>query len=176
MTAVRWLIVTPHSDVVDVRRHAGWLPDYQGDLESWLAGDRDRVGHGRLRAASYGGGVRPSRLFHLASEGVLRPARHSGAHRRHRTAMQCDCTASKSGVGLPRVHGRLIPPGATRPDAWRVVLRWGAAHCGRSDFPKRTVSDRYRRDRSGPVRCWEAGNRAAGAFGLPVVPLTGSPA
>ena len=31
----------PHA--VDVRRRAGWLPDDQDDLESWLAGHRERV-------------------------------------------------------------------------------------------------------------------------------------
>jgi phosphatidylserine decarboxylase len=31
------------SRVVDVRRRAGWLPDDQDDLESWLAGHRERV-------------------------------------------------------------------------------------------------------------------------------------
>jgi phosphatidylserine decarboxylase len=35
--------VTPRPDVVDVRRQAGWLPDDQDDLESWLAGHRERV-------------------------------------------------------------------------------------------------------------------------------------
>jgi phosphatidylserine decarboxylase len=35
--------VTPPSHVVDVRRRAGWLPDDQDDLESWLAGHRERV-------------------------------------------------------------------------------------------------------------------------------------
>jgi len=28
---------------VDVRRRAGWLPQDQDDLESWLAGHRERV-------------------------------------------------------------------------------------------------------------------------------------
>jgi len=28
---------------VDIRRRAGWLPDDQDDLESWLAGHRERV-------------------------------------------------------------------------------------------------------------------------------------
>ncbi len=32
---------SPHA--VDVRRRAGWLPDDQDDLESWLAGHRERV-------------------------------------------------------------------------------------------------------------------------------------
>ncbi|MBV9050352.1 MAG: hypothetical protein JOY58_18940, partial [Solirubrobacterales bacterium] len=32
----------PHT--VDVRRLAGWLPDDQEDLESWLEGHRERVG------------------------------------------------------------------------------------------------------------------------------------
>ena len=31
----------PHA--VDVRRRAGWLPEDQDDLESWLAGHRERV-------------------------------------------------------------------------------------------------------------------------------------
>jgi phosphatidylserine decarboxylase len=35
--------VTTRSDPVDVRRRAGWLPEAQEDLESWLAGHRDRV-------------------------------------------------------------------------------------------------------------------------------------
>jgi phosphatidylserine decarboxylase len=36
--------VTPRSPhAVDVRRQAGWLPDDQDDLESWLAGHRERV-------------------------------------------------------------------------------------------------------------------------------------
>jgi len=36
--------VTPRSPhAVDVRRRAGWLPDDQDDLESWLAGHRERV-------------------------------------------------------------------------------------------------------------------------------------
>jgi phosphatidylserine decarboxylase len=35
--------MTTRSDAVDVRRQAGWLPDDQDDLESWLAGHRDRV-------------------------------------------------------------------------------------------------------------------------------------
>jgi phosphatidylserine decarboxylase len=35
------VVVTP--DVVDVRRQAGWLPDNQDDLESWLAGHWERV-------------------------------------------------------------------------------------------------------------------------------------
>ena len=35
--------MTPRSHVVDVRRRAGWLPDDQDDLESWLAGHRERV-------------------------------------------------------------------------------------------------------------------------------------
>jgi phosphatidylserine decarboxylase len=35
--------VTPRSHAVDVRRQAGWLPDDQDDLESWLAGHRERV-------------------------------------------------------------------------------------------------------------------------------------
>ena len=30
--------MTTRSDAVDVRRQAGWLPDDQDDLESWLAG------------------------------------------------------------------------------------------------------------------------------------------
>ena len=28
---------------LDIRRRAGWLPDDQDDLESWLAGHRERV-------------------------------------------------------------------------------------------------------------------------------------
>jgi len=35
--------MTTRSDAVDVRRQAGWLPDDQNDLESWLAGHRERV-------------------------------------------------------------------------------------------------------------------------------------
>jgi len=35
--------VTHRSHAVDVRRQAGWLPDDQDDLESWLAGHRERV-------------------------------------------------------------------------------------------------------------------------------------
>jgi phosphatidylserine decarboxylase len=35
--------VTTQPDAVDVRRQAGWLPDDQGALESWLAGHRERV-------------------------------------------------------------------------------------------------------------------------------------
>ena len=35
--------MTTRSDAVDVRRQAGWLPDDQDDLESWLAGHRERV-------------------------------------------------------------------------------------------------------------------------------------
>lgn len=35
--------MTTHSDGVDVRRRAGWLPDDQEDLEAWLAGHRERV-------------------------------------------------------------------------------------------------------------------------------------
>ena len=35
--------VTFRSDEMDVRRRAGWLPDDQDDLESWLAGHRERV-------------------------------------------------------------------------------------------------------------------------------------
>jgi phosphatidylserine decarboxylase len=31
----------PHA--VDVRRRAGWLPEDQDDLESWLDGHRERV-------------------------------------------------------------------------------------------------------------------------------------
>ena len=32
---------SPHA--VDVRRRAGWLPDDQDDLESWITGHRERV-------------------------------------------------------------------------------------------------------------------------------------
>jgi len=35
--------MTTHSEAVDVRRRAGWLPDDQDDLESWLADHRERV-------------------------------------------------------------------------------------------------------------------------------------
>jgi phosphatidylserine decarboxylase len=35
--------MTTRSDAVDVRRRAGWLPDDQDDLETWLAGHRERV-------------------------------------------------------------------------------------------------------------------------------------
>ena len=35
--------MTTGSHAVDVRRQAGWLPDDQDDLESWLAGHRERV-------------------------------------------------------------------------------------------------------------------------------------
>jgi len=35
--------VTTRSDAIDVRRRAGWLPEGQDDLESWLAGHRERV-------------------------------------------------------------------------------------------------------------------------------------
>ncbi|MDQ6618036.1 MAG: phosphatidylserine decarboxylase family protein [Actinomycetota bacterium] len=35
--------MTTDSHAVDVRRRAGWLPEDQDDLESWLAGHRDRV-------------------------------------------------------------------------------------------------------------------------------------
>jgi phosphatidylserine decarboxylase len=35
--------MTTRSDAGDVRREAGWLPDDQDDLESWLAGHRERV-------------------------------------------------------------------------------------------------------------------------------------
>jgi phosphatidylserine decarboxylase len=35
--------MTTRSQAVDVRRRAGWLPDEQDDLESWLAGHRERV-------------------------------------------------------------------------------------------------------------------------------------
>jgi phosphatidylserine decarboxylase len=35
--------VTTTSHAVDVRRQAGWLPEDQDDLESWLAGHRERV-------------------------------------------------------------------------------------------------------------------------------------
>jgi phosphatidylserine decarboxylase len=35
--------MTTRFDAVDVRRQAGWLPDDQDDLESWLAGHRERV-------------------------------------------------------------------------------------------------------------------------------------
>jgi len=34
--------MTTRSEAVDVRRRAGWLPD-QDDLESWIAGHRERV-------------------------------------------------------------------------------------------------------------------------------------
>jgi phosphatidylserine decarboxylase len=36
-------VVTSSSEPVDVRRRAGWLPQNQDDLESWLAGHRQRV-------------------------------------------------------------------------------------------------------------------------------------
>ncbi|MBV8294757.1 MAG: phophatidylserine decarboxylase associated domain-containing protein, partial [Mycobacterium sp.] len=35
--------MTTPSDTVDVRRRAGWLPDSQEELESWLSGHRRRV-------------------------------------------------------------------------------------------------------------------------------------
>jgi phosphatidylserine decarboxylase len=35
--------VARSSDEIDVRRRAGWLPQEQEDLESWLAGHRERV-------------------------------------------------------------------------------------------------------------------------------------
>jgi hypothetical protein len=35
--------MTTRSQGVDVRRRAGWLPEDQDDLESWLAGHRERV-------------------------------------------------------------------------------------------------------------------------------------
>jgi phosphatidylserine decarboxylase len=35
--------VARSSDEIDVRRQAGWLPQEQEDLESWLAGHRERV-------------------------------------------------------------------------------------------------------------------------------------
>ncbi|HEY4451734.1 MAG TPA: phosphatidylserine decarboxylase family protein [Solirubrobacteraceae bacterium] len=35
--------MTSSSDHIDVRRQAGWLPQAQEDLESWLAGHRERV-------------------------------------------------------------------------------------------------------------------------------------
>jgi phosphatidylserine decarboxylase len=35
--------VANRSDEIDVRRRAGWLPQEQEDLESWLAGHRERV-------------------------------------------------------------------------------------------------------------------------------------
>src|ERR1700732_4896616 len=34
--------MTTRSHAVDVRRRAGWLPEGQDDLESWLAGHRGR--------------------------------------------------------------------------------------------------------------------------------------
>ncbi len=40
---VRLPFVTTPSQSGDVRRRAGWLPDDQDDLESWLAGHRERV-------------------------------------------------------------------------------------------------------------------------------------
>ena len=35
--------MTTRSHSVDVRRRAGWLPEDQDDLESWLDGHRERV-------------------------------------------------------------------------------------------------------------------------------------
>jgi phosphatidylserine decarboxylase len=35
--------MTPRSHATDVKRQAGWLPDNQDNLESWLAGHRERV-------------------------------------------------------------------------------------------------------------------------------------
>jgi phosphatidylserine decarboxylase len=35
--------MTPRSHATDVKRQAGWLPANQDDLESWLAGHRERV-------------------------------------------------------------------------------------------------------------------------------------
>ena len=35
--------MTTRSHAVDVRRRAGWLPEGQDDLESWLDGHRERV-------------------------------------------------------------------------------------------------------------------------------------
>jgi phosphatidylserine decarboxylase len=35
--------VTNPADGVDVRRRAGWLPEGQDELESWLSGHRRRV-------------------------------------------------------------------------------------------------------------------------------------
>jgi hypothetical protein len=44
----------------------------------------------------------------------------------------------------------------------------------RSDNRKRGLSDRRLRDRSGPMRCQDAGNRAAGASGPPAASPKGS--
>jgi phosphatidylserine decarboxylase len=41
--AAIFLRVTTSAREVDVRRQAGWLPQRQDDLESWLAGHRERV-------------------------------------------------------------------------------------------------------------------------------------
>ena len=35
--------MTKRAEEIDVRRRAGWLPEDQVDLESWLAGHRERV-------------------------------------------------------------------------------------------------------------------------------------
>ena len=35
--------MTTRPDALDVRRRAGWLPEDQDDLESWLAGHRERA-------------------------------------------------------------------------------------------------------------------------------------
>jgi phosphatidylserine decarboxylase len=43
MAALGWGVVTSSSEPVDVRRRAGWLPQNQDDLESWLDGHRQRV-------------------------------------------------------------------------------------------------------------------------------------
>jgi phosphatidylserine decarboxylase len=35
--------MTTHPHALDVWRRAGWLPEDQDDLESWLAGHRERA-------------------------------------------------------------------------------------------------------------------------------------
>ena len=65
--------------------------------------------------------------------------------------------------GLEAEYRRLIDNLESR-DQIEVVL-------SRSDNPKRGLSDRRLHDRSGPMRCQDAGTRAAGAFGLPAASL-----
>src|ERR1700757_5047510 len=93
-----------------------------GSAQQYLAGHPDA---NQVVMAAYGqpraGRIQPAQLFHHAPAGVQRPARHPGTDRRHRASVQCDGAAVESGVGLPRVHGRLTLPETARHTSWRVV-------------------------------------------------------
>ena len=61
-----------------------------------------------VQPAARSGGRHAARLLHRQSAGVLRPEGHPGADRRHPAPVQCVGATAGAGLGLHRVHGRLV--------------------------------------------------------------------